>query len=51
VRRNVDSLGTLVTAPTPARVAVSVAASDLAKGCPLLSSGGTVEVYEIVPAM
>ena len=27
------------------------AASDLAKGCPLLSSGGTVEVYEIVPAM
>ncbi len=25
------------------------AASDLAKGCPLLSGGGTVEVYETVP--
>ena len=27
------------------------AAADLAKGCPLLSVGGTVEVYEIVPVM
>lgn len=27
------------------------AAADLAKGCPVLSSGGSVEVYEIVPAM
>ncbi len=27
------------------------AAADLAKGCPLLASGGTVEVYEVVPAM
>ena len=26
-----------------------VAASDLAKGCPLLTGGGTVEVYETVP--
>jgi hypothetical protein len=26
-------------------------AADLAKGCPALSSGGSVEVYEIVPAM
>jgi hypothetical protein len=25
------------------------AASDLAKGCPLLTGGGTVEVYETVP--
>ena len=24
-------------------------ASDLAKGCPLLTGGGTVEVYETVP--
>jgi hypothetical protein len=27
------------------------AATDLAKGCPLLSAGGTVEVHEVVPAM
>jgi hypothetical protein len=27
------------------------AAAALAKGCPLLSVGGTVEVYEIVPVM
>jgi hypothetical protein len=27
------------------------AATSLAKGCPLLTSGGTVEVYETVPAM
>ena len=27
------------------------AAADLAKGCPLLSVGGTVEVYEVVPVM
>ena len=27
------------------------AAADLAKGCPVLSSGGAVEVYEIIPAM
>jgi hypothetical protein len=27
------------------------AAADLAKGCPVLSGGGSVEVYEIVPAM
>jgi hypothetical protein len=26
-------------------------AADLAKGCPLLAAGGTVEVYEVVPAM
>jgi hypothetical protein len=26
-------------------------ASALAKGCPLLSGGGSVEVYEVVPAM
>jgi hypothetical protein len=26
-------------------------AVDLAKGCPLLAGGGSVEVYEIVPAM
>jgi hypothetical protein len=25
------------------------AAADLAKGCPLLADGGTVEVYETVP--
>jgi hypothetical protein len=25
------------------------AAADLAKGCPLLASGGTVEVYETIP--
>jgi hypothetical protein len=27
------------------------AAADLAKGCPILTSGGGVDVYEIVPAM
>jgi len=26
-------------------------AADLAKGCPLLTGGGSVEVYEIIPAM
>ncbi len=28
-----------------------VAAGDLAKGCPVLTSGGSVEVYEIIPVM
>ena len=27
------------------------AATDLAKGCPVLSSGGKITVYEITPAM
>jgi hypothetical protein len=27
------------------------AAADLAKGCPVLTSGGSVEVYEIIPVM
>jgi hypothetical protein len=26
-------------------------AADLAKGCPIFASGGSVEVYEVVPAM
>jgi hypothetical protein len=27
------------------------AAAALAKGCPLLSAGGSIEVYEVIPAM
>jgi hypothetical protein len=27
------------------------AAAEMAKGCPVLSSGGSVEVYEVFPAM
>jgi hypothetical protein len=27
------------------------AASELAKGCPVLAAGGTVEVYETIPVM
>jgi len=27
------------------------AAADLAKGCPVLTAGGTVEVYEAIPIM
>jgi hypothetical protein len=27
------------------------AAAALAKGCPLLAAGGSIEVYEVVPAM